>query len=248
MTLTKASSNVLMDSWPSFWTCGQLLQRVFINWHANSSAISYMYRENICWIIYQDASFKICLSLFGWKVNILPKMHIFPVARGDFWSPPMRSWWPKRLSTPALTGTSTRCVGRKENKENVVFATAHCLSQRRGADVGGARQGAQLLFEDDPTCRPSHTRPAAQGGGKDWGVEQALRHPGGQARWVSSRFQLSEWAGKLSCLRFPQRLSEERHVGSSFQFQLLGLDYPSLESFKRYHWNYQLARLSNLAL
>ena len=26
---------------------------------------------NICWIIYQDASFKICLSLFGWKVNIL---------------------------------------------------------------------------------------------------------------------------------------------------------------------------------
>jgi len=39
--------------------------------------------------------------------------------------------------------------------------------------------------------------------------------------------------GELSCLRFPQRLSEERHVGSSFQFQLLGLDYPSLESFKR---------------
>ena len=27
-------------------------------------------------IIYQDASFKICLSLFGWKVNILYKMHI----------------------------------------------------------------------------------------------------------------------------------------------------------------------------
>ena len=31
---------------------------------------------NICWIIYQDASFKICLSLFGWKENIVPKMHI----------------------------------------------------------------------------------------------------------------------------------------------------------------------------
>ena len=31
---------------------------------------------NICWIIYQDATFKICLSLFGWKVNILDKMHI----------------------------------------------------------------------------------------------------------------------------------------------------------------------------
>ena len=31
---------------------------------------------NICLIIYQDATFKICLSLFGWKVNIVPKMHI----------------------------------------------------------------------------------------------------------------------------------------------------------------------------
>ena len=27
-------------------------------------------------MIYQDINFKICLSLFGWKVNILPKMHI----------------------------------------------------------------------------------------------------------------------------------------------------------------------------
>jgi len=39
--------------------------------------------------------------------------------------------------------------------------------------------------------------------------------------------------GALSCLRFPARLSEERHVGSSFQFQLLGQDYVGLESFKR---------------
>ena len=31
---------------------------------------------NICWIFYQGASFKICLSLFDWKVNILTKMHI----------------------------------------------------------------------------------------------------------------------------------------------------------------------------
>ena len=31
---------------------------------------------NICWIIYQDATFKICLTLFGWKENLLPKMHI----------------------------------------------------------------------------------------------------------------------------------------------------------------------------
>ena len=31
---------------------------------------------NICGIIYQDANFKICLSLFGWRENILPKMYI----------------------------------------------------------------------------------------------------------------------------------------------------------------------------
>ena len=27
-------------------------------------------------LIYQDTNFKICLGLFGWKENILPKMHI----------------------------------------------------------------------------------------------------------------------------------------------------------------------------
>ena len=48
--------------------------------------------------------------------------------------------------------------------------------------------------------------------------------------------------GELSCLRFPARLSEERHVGSSFQFQLLGRDYEGLESFKRYRKSfYQMA-------
>jgi len=31
---------------------------------------------NICRMIYQDINFKICLSLFGWKENILPKQHI----------------------------------------------------------------------------------------------------------------------------------------------------------------------------
>ena len=31
---------------------------------------------NICWINHQDATFKICLSLFGWRENILPKMYI----------------------------------------------------------------------------------------------------------------------------------------------------------------------------
>ena len=27
-------------------------------------------------MVYQDINFKICLSLFGWKENILPKQHI----------------------------------------------------------------------------------------------------------------------------------------------------------------------------
>ena len=31
---------------------------------------------NICWMIYQYINFKVCLSLFGWKENILPKEHI----------------------------------------------------------------------------------------------------------------------------------------------------------------------------
>ena len=31
---------------------------------------------NICWMIYQDKNFKICLSLFSWKENILHKQHI----------------------------------------------------------------------------------------------------------------------------------------------------------------------------
>ena len=45
--------------------------------HRWSACLSEIFWEtNICWIIYQDATFKICLSLFGWKVNIVPKMHI----------------------------------------------------------------------------------------------------------------------------------------------------------------------------
>ena len=31
---------------------------------------------NICSMVYQNINFKICLSLFGWKENILPKQHI----------------------------------------------------------------------------------------------------------------------------------------------------------------------------
>ena len=31
---------------------------------------------NICWMIYQDINFQICLNLFGWKENILHKQHI----------------------------------------------------------------------------------------------------------------------------------------------------------------------------
>ena len=31
---------------------------------------------NICSMVYQDINFKICLSLFGCEVNILPNVHI----------------------------------------------------------------------------------------------------------------------------------------------------------------------------
>ena len=31
---------------------------------------------NICSMVYQDINFKICLSLFGWKENILPNVHL----------------------------------------------------------------------------------------------------------------------------------------------------------------------------
>ena len=35
---------------------------------------------NLCSMVYQDIDFKICLSLVGWKVNIMYKEHI--VQRG----------------------------------------------------------------------------------------------------------------------------------------------------------------------
>ena len=36
---------------------------------------------NICSMVYQDINFKICLSLFGWKENILPNVHIVQCIR-----------------------------------------------------------------------------------------------------------------------------------------------------------------------
>ena len=51
-----------------FGTHGFLMNHVFLP--------TEQVETNICWIIYQDATFKICLSLFGGKVNILDKMHI----------------------------------------------------------------------------------------------------------------------------------------------------------------------------
>ena len=36
---------------------------------------------NICGMIYQGINFKICLSLFGWRENILPKEHIVQCRR-----------------------------------------------------------------------------------------------------------------------------------------------------------------------
>ena len=65
---------------------------------------------NICWIIYQDANFKIYLSLFGWKENILPKVHIvhctpqqFPLKVITLWNPvnekvvPMAERWYRKI-------------------------------------------------------------------------------------------------------------------------------------------------------
>ena len=51
-----------------FGTHGFLMNHVFLP--------TEQVETNICWMIYQDATFKTCLSLFGWKENILPKMHI----------------------------------------------------------------------------------------------------------------------------------------------------------------------------
>ena len=51
-----------------FGTHGFLMNHVFLP--------TDQAETNICWIIYQDATFEICLSLFGWKENILDKMHI----------------------------------------------------------------------------------------------------------------------------------------------------------------------------
>ena len=51
-----------------FGTHGFLMNHVFL--------LTEQAETNICKMIYQDANFKICLSLFGWKENILPKEHI----------------------------------------------------------------------------------------------------------------------------------------------------------------------------
>ena len=42
----------------------------------------------------QDATFKICLSLFGWKENILPKLHIvqWSVVKGALDSKSTLGW------------------------------------------------------------------------------------------------------------------------------------------------------------
>ena len=59
-----------------------MVEFVDLEFGAHGFLINHVYlpteqaETNICWIIYQDASFKICLSLFGWKVNILTKMRI----------------------------------------------------------------------------------------------------------------------------------------------------------------------------
>ena len=60
-----------------FGTHGFLMNHVFLP--------NEQVETNICWKIYQDANFKICLSLFGWKENILPKEHIVQW-RNQWWN------------------------------------------------------------------------------------------------------------------------------------------------------------------
>ena len=67
---------------------------------------------NICSMVYQDINFKICLSLFGWKENILPNVHIVQCcksltltllrrkAEGE--AKPEKEWRPTSLSQMAL--------------------------------------------------------------------------------------------------------------------------------------------------
>ena len=66
---------------------------------------------NICWIIYQDASFKICLSLFGWKENIVPKMHIVHCTYNlvaDLLRPFLQPRWRNQMETANLRWDSFR--------------------------------------------------------------------------------------------------------------------------------------------
>ena len=59
-----------------------MVEFIDLEFGAHGFLINHVYlpteqaETNICWIIYQNATFKICLCLFGWKVNILTKMHI----------------------------------------------------------------------------------------------------------------------------------------------------------------------------
>ena len=48
-----------------FGTHGFLMNHVFL--------LTEQAETNICKMIYQDANFKICLSLFGWKEKYYPK-------------------------------------------------------------------------------------------------------------------------------------------------------------------------------
>ena len=73
---------------------------------------------NICSMVYQDINFKICLSLFGWKENILPNVHIVHCTGhlsiicdqprfyklmccpqlSSFWNRTLRHYWNERLT------------------------------------------------------------------------------------------------------------------------------------------------------
>ena len=65
------------------WIQGHILREITdLEFGTHSFLMNHVFfpteqaETNICWIIYKDANFKTCLSLFGWKENVLPEVHI----------------------------------------------------------------------------------------------------------------------------------------------------------------------------
>ena len=56
---------------------------------------------NMCWMIYQEINFKICLSLFRWKENLLYKQHIV-----QWWTNTRWFWIKAKTAIPGYQGAT----------------------------------------------------------------------------------------------------------------------------------------------